>query len=157
MNFSAARSSSLVVTPGRILPASRSIVLTRIAPAAAILSISAGDFLMIMRTSETFFEAERREGRADVVVDLDLVLRPVEAPQQAAIFVVVDQRLGLLMVGRQALLDLLRLVVGALVQRLAALVALALVLRRVEVHVVEVPLGALAPPRQPLDDDVVGR
>src|SRR5215218_8319217 len=153
MNFSAAASSSPVVTPGRILPASRSIVLTRIAPAAAILSISAGDFLMIM-ASETFFEAQSGEGRADVVMDLDLVLRPVEPPEQAAVVVVVDQRLGLLMVGLESLLDLVGLVVGALAQRLAALVALALVLGRVEVDVVQMPLGALPPAREALDDDV---
>src|SRR5690349_12009320 len=128
MNFSAARSSSPVVTPGRTLPASRSIVLTRRAPAAAILSISAGDFLMIISYSETCFEAKRCEGGPDVVVDLDLVLCAVEAAQQASLVVVVDQRLGLLMVGREPLLHLVRLIVGALAQRLAALIALALVL-----------------------------
>src|SRR5450759_3776116 len=45
---SAAASSSSVLTPGRILPATRSSVAAWIAPAAAIFSISSGDFLMII-------------------------------------------------------------------------------------------------------------
>src|SRR5829696_5559229 len=157
MNFSAALSSSTVVTPGRTLPAIRSIVLTRMAPAAAILSISAGDFLTIIAASESFFQAERGEGRADVVVDIDLVLRAVEAAQQAPLLVVVLERLGLLVVGREALLDLLRLVVLALRERLAVLVAAALVLGRVELHVVQVAVRALAAPREALDHGVVRR
>src|SRR4051794_16113291 len=116
MNFSAAPSSSAVVMPGRILPASRSIVRTRMAPAAAIFSISAGDFLMIIavpmvRRSQPLFEPQRRERRADVVVHLDLVPRPVEPAQESALLVVADQRLGELVVGLQALGDLLGLVV----------------------------------------------
>src|SRR5215210_9109897 len=98
MNFSAALSSSAVVTPGRILPAIRSIVLTRMAPAAAILSISAGDFLTIIRTSKTLFEAQRGQRGTDVVVHLDLVLRAVEPAQQAPLLVVALQRLRLLVV-----------------------------------------------------------
>src|SRR5215217_7320020 len=116
MNFSAAASSSAVVMPGRILPAIRSIVLTRMAPAAAILSISAGDFLMITVASESLFEAQRRQRRADVVVDLHLVARAVEAAQQAPLVVVVLQRLRLLVVGLQALGDLLGPVVRALLE-----------------------------------------
>src|SRR3954447_18717396 len=102
MNFSAAASRSSVLTPGRTLPASRSMVRTRISPARAILSISAGVFLMIMG-SETLFEPQRREGGPDVVVDLGGAARAVEAPQQALLLVVVDQRLSLLMVGRKPL------------------------------------------------------
>ena len=49
MNCSAACVELAVVTPGRILPASRFIVRTRMAPAAAIRSISSGVFLMITR------------------------------------------------------------------------------------------------------------
>src|SRR4051795_13372923 len=103
MNRSAAASSSPVVTPGRTLPASRSIVRTRISPARAILSISAGDFLTIIAPSrldalQAFFEAQRGQRRADVVVHLDLVARAVEAAEQAALLVVVLQRLGLLVV-----------------------------------------------------------
>jgi hypothetical protein len=48
MNFSAAASSSAVVTPGRIFDSSRRWHRTRTSPAAAILSISAGDFRMII-------------------------------------------------------------------------------------------------------------
>src|SRR5689334_11102903 len=125
MKRSAAWSSSSVVTPGRTLPASRSIVRTRISPARAILSISAGVFLMIMG-SETFFEPQRREGGPDVIVDLGGAAGAVEAPQQPLVLVVVDQRLGLLMVGREALLHHLGLVVLALLERTAAEVAHAL-------------------------------
>src|SRR4051812_24914301 len=102
MNFSAAASRSSVVTPGRIFPASRSIVRTRMSPAPAILPISAGVFLMIMG-SETLFEPQRREGGPDVVVDLSGAAGAVEAPQQPLLLVVVDQRLRLLMVRRKAL------------------------------------------------------
>src|SRR3954464_4669860 len=115
MKRSAALSSSPVVMPGRILPARRSIVLTRTAPAAAIFSISPGDFLTIMATRlQALFEPQRGERGADVVVDLHLVARPVEAPQQPALLVVVDERLGLLVVGRQALADRLGPIVLAL-------------------------------------------
>src|SRR3954468_22941380 len=133
MNFSAARSSSPVVTPGRIFPARRSIVRTRMAPAAAIFSISAGDFLMIIavpmvRRSQPLFEAQRGERRADVVVDLDLVARTVESAQQPALLVVALQGLGELVVRGEPLLHLLRLVVLALRERAAALVAHAVLL-----------------------------
>src|ERR1700733_10071148 len=49
MKRSAAASSSSVRTPGRILPSISSSVSTRIAPARAIFSISAGVFLTITR------------------------------------------------------------------------------------------------------------
>src|SRR3954470_11548055 len=156
MKRSAAWSSSSVVTPGRTLPASRSMVRTRMSPARAMLSISAGVFLMIMG-SEPFFEPERREGGPDVVVDLGRAARAVEAPQQALLLVVVDQRLGLLMVGRQALLHRPGLVVLAQLERAAAEVAHPLGLRRVEGHVLDVAVRALAAAGQPLHHDVVGR
>src|SRR3954451_23984441 len=157
MNFSAALSSSPVVTPGRILPAIRSIVFTRIAPAAAILSISAGDFLTIIRGSKTFFEAERGERRADVVVDLHLVARAVEAAQQPPLVVVVLEGLRLLVVRRQTLADGLGPVVVALAQRPPTLIALVVVLRRVVLDVVQVPVGALPAAGQALDHAVVRR
>src|ERR1700722_16131009 len=49
MKRSAAATNSAVLTPGRILPAIRSSVAAWMAPAAAIFSISSGDFLMITR------------------------------------------------------------------------------------------------------------
>src|SRR5215207_5636351 len=49
MNFSAAASSSAVVTPGRAFEASTFRQRTRIAPEAAIFSTSSGVFLMIIR------------------------------------------------------------------------------------------------------------
>src|SRR5688500_18197431 len=122
MKRSAARSSSPVVTPGRTLPASRSIVRTRMSPARAILSISAGLFLMIMAL-QALFEAERRVGGPDVVVDLGRAARAVEPPQQPALLVVVDQRLGLLVVGGEPLAHLVRVLVLAAGQRPRALVA----------------------------------
>src|SRR3954469_17725174 len=158
MNFSAAASRSSVLTPGRTLPASRSMVRTRISPARAILSISAEVFLMIIGgASEPLFEPQRREGGPDVVVDLGGAARAVEAPQQALLLVVVDQRLGLLMVRREPLLDHLRLVVLALLERAAAEVAHVVDLRGIERHMLDVAVGALAAPGQALDHDLVGR
>src|SRR4029079_18874937 len=107
--------------------------------------------------SEPFFEAERGERRADVVVDLHLVARAVEAAQPAALLVVVYQRLGLLVVGREPLLHLLRRVVLALLERLAVPIAAACVLVRVYVDVVQVPCRALAAPGEALDDGLVRR
>ena len=86
-----------MVTPGRILPASRFIVLTRIAPAAAICSISSGVFLMIKvpRSSarpgnQIFLEPQRRDHRADVVVDLGRAAGAVDPAHQALLIVVLD-------------------------------------------------------------------
>src|ERR1700712_2993645 len=122
MYFSAAWSSSAVDTPSRILPAMSFMVRAWMAPAAAIFSISAGDFLMITATRlELVFEPQRRDRRPDVGVDLP---------------------------GR-ARLDRLRRVVVALDELGAGLVADALVLGRVEVDVVGVPvLGARAATRE---------
>src|SRR3954462_13508485 len=118
MNFSAAVSRSCVVTPGRILAARRSIVLTRISPAAAIWSIWAGDFLMITAVPRVAASPRSRgcgrapqACRAGLVVPLGLVARAVEASQEPAPLVVVLQLLGLLGVGVEALLDRVGLVV----------------------------------------------
>src|SRR3712207_9247134 len=84
MNFSAASSSSFVVTPGRSLLASRRWQRTRTSPAAAILSISAGDLRMIIGrcSSELVFESEGRDRRAQVVVDLGRVAGAVERSEE---------------------------------------------------------------------------
>src|SRR3954451_21581881 len=143
MNFSAAWSSSAVDTPSRILPAMSFIVREWMAPAAAIFSISAGDFLMITakglrrRRLELVLEPQRRHRRADVVVHLGGRPRAVEAAQQVAVLVVPHERLGLVVVDGQALADGLGLVVVALDQRRAVDVAAVRMLGRVVVHVVD--------------------
>src|SRR5579875_47863 len=104
MKRSAAWSSSPVVTPGRTLPASRLIVRTRMAPAAAIRSISSGLFLMIIeggvsvvrshrgypprgpfggRRSDVFLEPQGGDHRADVVVHVGGAAGAVDALHQA--------------------------------------------------------------------------
>jgi hypothetical protein len=81
----------------------------------------------------------------------------VEAAEVAAALVVVDQRRGLLVVDLEPLLDGLRLVVVALNEPRAVLVADALVLGGVVVDVVDVlVLDAYAAARDALDDLVVG-
>src|SRR3954470_7819701 len=105
MNFSAAWSRSRVVTPARTLPSSSRSVRTRMSPAAAIFSISSGVFLMITARSslqgalDLLFEAKRGERRPDVIVHLRRAACALEALEDAAVVVEVDQRLGLLVVG----------------------------------------------------------
>src|SRR6185437_5897853 len=117
MKRSAAWSSSLVVTPGRILPASRFIVRTRTAPAAAIRSISSWDFLMIMAynasASDVLLQTQRGDHRADMAVDVGGLTRAVDATHEPELVVVVDQRLGLVVIDAQPVLDHLGLVVVA--------------------------------------------
>src|SRR5690349_6227020 len=113
MNFSAARSSSSVVTPGRILPASRSMVRTSTSPAAAMRSISSGLFLMIIRL-HVLLEPQGGDHRPDVVVDIGLIPRPVDPAQQPLVVVVVDHRRGLGVVDVQAVADDVGLVVVTL-------------------------------------------
>src|SRR3712207_2396127 len=105
MNFSAASSSCLVVTPGRTMPSSSRWQRTSTSPAAAILSISAGDLRTIIgrRSLDLVLESEGRDGRAQVVVDLRGRPRPVDALEQPLLVVVLDDRLGLLVVDAQAL------------------------------------------------------
>ena len=80
----------------------------------------------------------------------------VDPPQHALALVVVDQRLCLLVVLLQAVLDDLGLVVVALDQAAAVHVAAFRVLRRVELHVeVVLALDAHAAPRKPVDDRVL--
>src|SRR5579875_2733293 len=178
MNRSAARSSSPVLTPGRILAASRFIVLTRIAPAAAIRSISCGVFLMITdRPSrrdagsagaaggrspiagplDALLHAQGRDHRADVVVHLARAAGAVDASQQPALVVVADQRLGLLVVDAQAVSHDLGAIVVALDQTRAILVADPLALGGVILDVVVVSrLDAHPPARDAPDDLLVG-
>ena len=122
MNFSAASSSSPVVTPGRALPRSSRWQRASIRPEAAIASISSGVLRMIA-TSELLFEAEGGKRGPDVAVHLVGRAGAVEAAQQPLLLVVVDQRLGLLVEDVEPVLDRLLLVVVALDQRRAVLVA----------------------------------
>src|SRR3954468_4816634 len=155
MNFSAARSRSCVVTPSRTLPSSIFRVRTRMAPAAAILSISSGVLRMITTPyrvrgrsrapvgrrrppSVLAFHAQRLDRRAQVVVHLGRAARPVEAVQQIGLVVVLDERRRLLAVDLQALADRLFAVVVALGERLAVDVADLVVLGRVVLDVVRV-------------------
>src|SRR3954451_18658497 len=101
MSFSAASSSSWVLTPGRILRAISSSTFVWMAPAASMASISAGDFLMITappsvrgagrRLQVLLFEAQHRERGPDVAVHLVGRPRAVEAAQQSGLLVAVDQ------------------------------------------------------------------
>src|SRR5918997_1147362 len=140
MKRSATRSRSLVVTPGRALPRSSDRQRASTCPAAAIRSISSADLVTITprRSSELVLEPQRGQRRPDVVVDLRRRAASVEAPQEVALLVVVDQRAGLLVVDGKPMLDSLRLVVVALDQLRAVAIALVRLLRGIEFHVVEV-------------------
>src|SRR5215212_4388002 len=154
MNFSAAASSSSVVIPGRALAASIRRQRTRTSPEAAIWSTCSGVFLMIMRY--TLVVAGDRAGRLDSLVLLHPQRRQGAAhllghggrrrlagdpPQDAAVVVVGDERLGLLVVGRESLADHLGFVVVADDQRRAVDVADALLLRWFELEVEDVAVG----------------
>src|SRR4051794_8902973 len=149
MNFSAALSRSPVVTPARAFPRSSVRVRARTRPAAAIFSISSGVFWTITLESvackklgplllKLVFQAQRGERGTDVIVHLARRALAVEGPQQVALLVVLHERAGLVVVDLEPVLDGLGLVVLALLEPGAVLVADALVLRRVELDVVEV-------------------
>src|SRR5438045_5333987 len=101
MNLAAASSSSAVVTPGRHFDRSIRRHRAWIAPAIAICSICSGVLTMIppryisAPTLRFFFHPQRRQGRADRLVDLVRRRRPVDPIEQAALLVVVDKRLSL--------------------------------------------------------------
>src|SRR5689334_19898677 len=140
MNFSAASSSSLVVTPGRALERSIRRHLAWIAPAAAIASICSEVFLMIMPRymfpslshSLLLLAPQRGDDAVDPLFDLVRGLRAIHPVQDATLLVVADQGLGLLAVSREAVLDHIRLVVVADDQLGAVEVADTFLLRRVE-------------------------
>src|SRR3954468_10197594 len=159
MNFSAASSRSLVVTPSRTLPSTSCSARTRIDPAAAILSISSGDFLMIIaiRGSQLVLEAKRRDRCPEVVVDLGGRALAVESLEDPAVLVVVDEGRRLLVVDREAVAHDILGVVLALNQARTVLVARLVVLGRIGEDVVDVAvLLAHAAPGDPLDDLLVG-
>src|SRR3954453_20540046 len=171
MYFSAARSRSAVVTPSRTLPSSSLSVRTRMAPAAAILSISSGVLRMITSPHRVrargrwarfrpvlvlVLHAQRGDRRAEVVVDLGRAAGAVEAVQDVALVVVVDERRGLVAVDLQARAHRLLAIVLALRKRFAVDVANPVVLRRVVLDVVRVAIRADPPARQAADDVVLG-
>src|SRR5215208_3472970 len=137
MNFSAARSSSPVVIPGRALPRSRDRQRASTRPAAAILSISSGVFRTIT-VLELRLELQGGQCGPDVPVDLVRRAGAVESPQQALVLVPLDHRLGLLVVDVEPLPHGLGLVVVPLLQARAILVADPLLLRGIELHVIGV-------------------
>src|SRR5690349_3643891 len=150
MKRSAASSRSWVVTPGRAFPRSIARQRASTCPAASICSISSGDFLTIIGAKESLetsqqsdllelvFEPQGGEGGPNVVVNLARRPGGVEAPEDPLAVVVLDERGRFAVVDLEPPLDRLRLVVVALDQAGAVLVAHALALRRVELHVVEV-------------------
>src|SRR4029079_11870488 len=152
MNFSAASSSSLVVTPGRALEPSIRRQRAWILPASAIASICSDVLRMIMPrymfpTSShplLFLAAKRGEDAVDPL--FHRIRRPlaVHMIEDATFLVIVDQGLSLLAVGGQAVLDHVRLVVVTDDQLGAVDVADALLLRRVEVDVIDVARVLLA-------------
>ena len=132
-------------------------------PLRAMRSISAGDFLTITAGRRPVGprgspRGERRDGRAHVRVDFVSGAHPVDPAQQAGVVVVADERLGLGVVDLEPAADRLLLVVVALDQAGAVLVADALVLGRVELDVVDVGrvLDAHAPAGEAPHELVVG-
>src|SRR6478752_4343603 len=118
MNFSAAASSSPVVTPARALAASIFRQRTRTSPEAAIWSTCSGVFLMIMRyklvvaagglaslDGLVLLHPQRRQRAAYLLGHLVRRLLALDPAQDTAAVVVGDERLGLLVVGLQALAD----------------------------------------------------
>src|SRR5262245_54564389 len=142
MNFSAASSRSLVVTPGRAFERSIRRQRAWILPASAISSICAEVFLRIMPRYIShpllFLSAEGGDYPVDPLLDLVGCLLSVHAVEDATFVVVVDQLRGLLAVLREAVLDDVRLIVVADDQLRPVEVADALLLRRVELDVVDV-------------------
>src|ERR687895_136152 len=101
MKRSAASSSSAVVTPGRAFFFRISWQRTRTRPAAAIFSNSSGVFLLITK-SKLGFESLRSQCGTYAVVHLVGGAGAVEPHEQVPVVVPLDQRLGLIVVHRQA-------------------------------------------------------
>src|SRR5579859_2375314 len=127
MTFSAARSRSRVLTPGRILAASRLIVLTRMSPVAAMRSISSGVFLMITvlraysGALEILLQPEGGDHGPNVVMDIGRLAGAIDPAQKAPLVVIVDHGGGFLVVHPQPVLNHIGLVIVALDQPRAVL------------------------------------
>src|SRR3954464_4037753 len=106
MNFSAASSSSLVVTPGRALERSIRRQRAWIRPASAIASICSDVLRMIMPRYmiqpvsylHLLLASQGGEDRVDAFLDLVRGMLAVHGVEDATLLVVVDQRRGLLAV-----------------------------------------------------------
>src|SRR5215204_4131575 len=165
MNFSAASSSSLVVTPGRAFERSIRRQRAWIEPAAAMASICSEVLRMIMprymirSRSNLHLLLAAEGGEHGVNALLDLVGRrlALDVVEDAVLLVVVDHRLGLLAVLVEPVPDHLRFVVVAHDQLAAIDVTDAFHLRRIELDVEDVALRlAGAPAAQAAKDLVLG-
>src|SRR4051794_39773887 len=161
MNFSVASSSSLVVTPGRAFERSNRRQRAWIFPASAIASICSEVLRTIMPRYMVpsshpllFLAAQGRKDPVDQLLDLVRAVGAVHMVEDATLLVVADQRLGLLPVLGEAVLDHVGLVVFADDQLAAVDGAAPLLLRRVELDMVDVArvLLARAAPAQPAHD-----
>src|SRR5829696_10310662 len=152
MNFSAASSSSFVVTPGRALERSIRRQRAWIVPASAISSICPEVLRWIMPRYISvshpllFLATERREDSVDALLHLVGALSAVHLVQDATVLVIGDQRPGLVFVLVEAVLDHLGLVVVAGDQPAGVEIADPLLLRRVELDVIDVTRVLLARP-----------
>src|SRR5919202_6811851 len=111
MNFSARRSSSSIVTPGWSCSPTNASVSATTAPARAMPSISCWDLRMITAASSA--GADLLDDLLDLgehLVDGAIAVDADEVPRQA---VVLDERLGLLVVEREPAADRVGRVVGA--------------------------------------------
>src|SRR4051794_17017721 len=119
MNFSAASSSSLVVTPGRALDRSIRRQRAWILPASAIASICSEVLRMIMPRYMSFshpllfLTTKRGEDSMNVLLDLVRGVTAIDMVEDATLLVVVDQGTGFLVVLLEAVLDDIGLVVVA--------------------------------------------
>src|SRR3954453_22431159 len=165
MNFSAASSSSFVVTPGRALERSMRRQRAWILPASAISSICSEVLRMIMPRyifpsshPLLFLAAKRGQDPVDHLLHLVRGVAAVHVHEDPTLLVVVNQRLGLLPVLLETVLDHIGLVVVADDHLAAVDVADALLLRGVELDVVDVArvLLARAAATEPAHDLVLG-
>ena len=166
MNFSAASSSSLVVTPGRTLRGEHLHAGGVDRPRGRHrleLLLGLGDdpsaihrqILLYISISSSRRNVASRPRMCSATSSGGAV--PSTALKDVVVVVPLDQRLRLLMVGRQALLDHLGLVVVADHQLAAVDVADALLLRGVELEVEDVAALLAGPPAaEPPDDLLVG-
>ena len=81
-------------------------------------------------TSLTEYQKESAQDGDDIAKDLILVFRSVNGFQNAGLLIIINERLGLLMINRQTVLHGFRLIIIALNQLRSADIADAFLLRR---------------------------